>query len=145
MQGSACFNADMLRRTLLINQSNDGTNGREQAEPPQLRLFPSITPSRLASGAGSRDSNVGEAVHTGRRTNPMPDNWQTLKHRLQSSQFLFSKFKTAASHYFPTNTITMPASVASSVSTIIKPSPAPKCGESCDCCGCDESCWCTVM
>lgn len=81
MQGSACFNADMLRRTLLINQSNDGTNGREQAEPPQLRLFPSITPSRLASGAGSRDSNVGEAVHTSRRTNPMPDNWQTLKHR----------------------------------------------------------------
>ncbi|KAH6877663.1 hypothetical protein BKA58DRAFT_79546 [Alternaria rosae] len=28
--------------------------------------------------------------------------------------------------------------VASSISTIIKPSPAPKCGESCDCCGCDE-------
>ncbi|KNG46413.1 gluconate 5-dehydrogenase [Stemphylium lycopersici] len=35
----------------------------------------------------------------------------------------------------------MPASVASSVSSIIKPTPAPKCGESCDCCGCDESCW----
>jgi hypothetical protein len=43
------------------------------------------------------------------------------------------------------NTITMPASVASSVASIIKPNPAPKCGESCDCCGCDESCWCVVM
>lgn len=38
----------------------------------------------------------------------------------------------------------MPASTASSISTIIKPKPMG-CGESCDCCGCAESCYCTVM
>jgi hypothetical protein len=42
-------------------------------------------------------------------------------------------------------TFTMPASVASTVSSIVKPSPVLGCGESCDCCGCDESCWCVVM
>ncbi|KAF7443273.1 hypothetical protein A1F94_012638 [Pyrenophora tritici-repentis] len=46
---------------------------------------------------------------------------------------------------FRINNFIMPASVASSVSTIIKPAPITKCGESCECCGCDESCWCIVM
>ncbi|RMZ68009.1 gluconate 5-dehydrogenase [Pyrenophora seminiperda CCB06] len=39
----------------------------------------------------------------------------------------------------------MPATVASSISTIVKPAPITKCGESCECCGAEESCWCIVM
>ncbi|KAH9868087.1 hypothetical protein IAQ61_007394, partial [Plenodomus lingam] len=42
------------------------------------------------------------------------------------------------------HTAVMPASAASSISSIVKPKPV-SCGESCDCCGCEESCWCVVM
>ncbi|KAF2798627.1 hypothetical protein K505DRAFT_371606 [Melanomma pulvis-pyrius CBS 109.77] len=42
------------------------------------------------------------------------------------------------------NPLTMPGSTISSVTSIIKPKPV-SCGEECDCCGCDESCWCVVM
>lgn len=40
----------------------------------------------------------------------------------------------------------MPGSTTSSIKSIIKPKPTTMgCGEECDCCGCDESCWCVVM
>lgn len=42
--------------------------------------------------------------------------------------------------------IRMPASTTSSITSIVKPKPiSTSCGEECDCCGCDESCWCVVM
>lgn len=40
----------------------------------------------------------------------------------------------------------MPGSTTSSIKSIIKPKPTTMgCGEECDCCGCEESCWCVVM
>ncbi|KAK7536953.1 uncharacterized protein J3D65DRAFT_623888 [Phyllosticta citribraziliensis] len=37
----------------------------------------------------------------------------------------------------------MPGSTTSKLS-IIKPKPVVKCGEECDCCGCEEACWCVA-
>jgi hypothetical protein len=36
-------------------------------------------------------------------------------------------------------------STTSSITSVVKPVPKPQCGESCDCCGLQESCGCVVM
>ncbi|KAH9862966.1 hypothetical protein J1614_010695 [Plenodomus biglobosus] len=82
---------------------------------PPLRLFSTTT------------NNITRSIHTSNRELPSPPSY-TIRHQ-------HTPFR---------HTAIMPASVASSTSIIVKPKPVA-CGESCDCCGCDESCWCIVM
>ncbi|KAK8436802.1 hypothetical protein IWX49DRAFT_286959 [Phyllosticta citricarpa] len=45
-----------------------------------------------------------------------------------------------------TTTIMPGSTTSSSKLSILKPKPAVvKCGEECDCCGCEEACWCVVQ